>query len=187
MSDVSQSAGLAAGESVERAGSRRRPRTFVVLVDDKPGVLNRIASLFRRRAFNIDSLNVGRTHQPGTSRMTLVVDADDDTALRIEANLYKLVNVQQVHDITYTASVTRNLALIKVQGGAQQRAGVLQICEVFRARVVDVATDSLVVEITGTQDKIDGLVAVLRPFGIVELVQTGAIAMTRGKDELRAP
>jgi len=155
-------------------------RTFVVYVEDLPGVLNRVASLFRRRAYNIDSLNVGRTHEPGISRMTIVTEADDDTAKRIEANLYKLVNVVRVDDITYKPSVTRDLAMIKVNAGPADRAQVLQICEVFRARVVDVAPDSLVVEITGMQDKIDGLLAVLRPFGIAEMVQTGAIAMTRG-------
>ncbi len=157
-------------------------RTFVVYVEDKPGVLNRVASLFRRRAFNIDSLNVGRTHEPGVSRMTIVVEADDDIAMRFEANMYKLVNVLRVEDITFAQSVRRDLALIKVTGDAEARAGILQICEVFRARVVDVAPDSLIVEITGTPDKIDGLVSVLRPFGIVEMVQTGSIAMTRGAE-----
>lgn len=156
------------------------PRTFVVYVEDKPGVLNRIASLFRRRAFNIISLNVGRTHEKGVSRMTIVVEADDDTAHRFEANLYKLVNVLRVHDITGQPSVTRDLALVKVAVTEEQRAHLLQICSVFRARTVDVAPDSLVIEITGTQDKIDGLVSVLRPFGIVEMVQTGTVAMTRG-------
>lgn len=154
--------------------------TIVSYVEDRPGVLNRVASLFRRRAYNIVSLNVGRTHEPGVSRMTIVVDADDDTARRIEANLYKLVNVLRVDDITHKPSVARDLALIKVQFGPEQRTEVLQLCEVFRARVVDVAPDSLVAEITGTQDKIDGLVTVLRPFGITEMVQTGVVAMTRG-------
>ncbi|MCU0692473.1 MAG: acetolactate synthase small subunit [Polyangiaceae bacterium] len=158
-------------------------RTFVVYVEDKPGVLNRVASLFRRRAFNIDSLNVGRTHEPGVSRMTIVVEADDDTAHRFEANLYKLVNVLRVKDVSAAAMVGRNLALIKVGAGAERRAQILQLCDVFRARVVDVAPDSLIVEITGTQDKIDGLVAMMRPFGILELVQTGTIAMTRGKEQ----
>jgi acetolactate synthase-1/3 small subunit len=161
-------------------------RTFAVLVEDVPGVLNRVASLFRRRNFNIVSLNVGRTHQPGVSRMTVVVEADDRTGRLIEANLYKLVNVLAVDDITHRPCVTRDLALIRVNVGPNDRASILQICEVFRARVVDVAQDSLVVEITGAQDKIDGLAALLRPFGITEMVQTGAIAMTRGADESAA-
>ncbi len=157
-------------------------RTFIVYVEDLPGVLNRVASLFRRRGYNIVSLNVGRTHEPGVSRMTIVVEADDDMARRIEANLYKLVNVLRVDDITHEPSVMRDLALIKVRAGADERPKVLQVCEVFRARVVDVAADSLTVEITGTQDKIDGLVAVLRDYGISEMVQSGAIAMTRGAE-----
>ena len=161
---------------------RRILRTLVVYVEDKPGVLNRVASLFRRRAFNIESLNVGRTHEEGVSRMTIVLEGDDAMARRIEANLYKLVNVLRVEDITHSASVIRDLALIKVRADSAKRAGVLQICEVFRARVVDVAPESLMVEITGTQDKIDGLVAVLRPYGIEEMVRTGAVAMTRGAE-----
>lgn len=155
-------------------------RTFVAYVEDRPGVLNRVASLFRRRCYNIDSLNVGRTHQAGVSRMTFRVDADDDTARRIEANLYKMVNVLAVEDITDEQSVSRELALIKVSVGREQRAEVLQLCEVFRARAVDVGPDNLIVEITGTNDKIDGLVAILTPFGISEMVRTGAVAMTRG-------
>jgi acetolactate synthase-1/3 small subunit len=162
----------------------RQLRTFVVLVEDLPGVLNRVASLFRRRAFNIVSLTVGRTHEPGVSRMTIVVEADERTAKRIEANLYKLVNVLAVEDITERPNVTRDLALIRVNAGPAERAHVLQICDVFRARVVDVAPDSLVVEITGTQDKIDGLSSVLAPFGITEMAQTGPVAMTRGESQL---
>ena len=156
------------------------PRTLVAYVEDKPGVLNRVASLFRRRAFNIVSLNVGGTHEQGVSRMTIVVDADEDTARRIVANLYKLVNVLRVDDITGDTSVIRNLALVKVAAGASARAQVLQICDVFRARAIDIAPESLVLEITGTEDKIQGLLQVLEPFGILEVVQTGAVAMTRG-------
>ena len=155
-------------------------RTFVANLEDKPGVLNRVASLFRRRAFNIVSLNVGRTHQPGVSRMTVVVEADDDIARIIEANLYKLVNVLSVEDITQKASVVRDLALIKVRVGPERRAEVLQITEAFRARVVDVTVETLILEITGTQDEIQGLVSVLKQFGIDEMVQSGVLAMTRG-------
>lgn len=155
-------------------------RTFVAYVEDRPGVLNRIASLFRRRNYNIVSLNVGRTHEDGISRMTFQVEADEDQARRIEANLYKMVNVLSVEDITNTKSVIRDLALIKVRVGPERRAEVLQILEVFRAHAVDLGTETLTVEITGKQDKIEGLVATLRPFGIVEMVQTGTVAMTRG-------
>jgi len=155
-------------------------RTFVAYVEDRPGVLNRISSLFRRRNYNIVSLNVGSTNEPGISRMTLRIAADDDMARRIEANLYKMVNVLSVEDITQKPSVSRDLALIKVNVGPEKRAEVLQLCEVFRARAVDVGPETLIVEITGTQDKIDGLSAILAPFGIAEMVQTGAVAMTRG-------
>jgi acetolactate synthase-1/3 small subunit len=154
--------------------------TFVAYVEDQPGVLNRISSLFRRRNFNIISLNVGRAHQPGISRMTFVVEADDAHARRIEANLYKLVNVLSVEDITDKPNIVRDLALIKVNAPPDRRGEIFQLCQVFRARPVDVGPDTLVVEITGTQDKIQGLVTVLEPFGILELVQSGTVAMTRG-------
>jgi acetolactate synthase-1/3 small subunit len=158
----------------------QQTRIFIAHVEDRPGVLNRIASLFRRRAFNIVSLTVGRTHDPGVSKLTVVVDADDDTARRIEANLYKLVNVLEVHDVSNQPAVARELALIKVQADGATRREVLELVEVFRARVVDVSRDTLVVEITGTHDKVDGLVEVLRPYGIIEMVRTGVVAMTRG-------
>jgi acetolactate synthase-1/3 small subunit len=156
-----------------------RLRTFVAYVEDKPGVLNRVSSLFRRRGFNIESLTVGQTDRDGVSRMTVVIHADDDTARRVVANLYKLVNVLRVDELDGGA-VVRDLALIKVRAAQDARTQVLQLCEVFRARVVDVAPDKLIVEITGTQSKIDGFVDVLRPFGLEEMVRTGAIAMTRG-------
>jgi acetolactate synthase-1/3 small subunit len=155
-------------------------RTFVAYVEDQPGVLNRIASLFRRRNFNIVSLNVGRTHEPGISRMTVVVEADDDKARRIEANLYKLVNVLSVEDITKQPNIVRDLALIKVKAPPEKRTEILQLCQVFRARTLDVGADSLVVEITGTQDKIEGLLTILAPFGVLEMVQSGTVAMSRG-------
>ncbi|MEM6961239.1 MAG: acetolactate synthase small subunit [Myxococcota bacterium] len=167
--------------------SQKTERTYVCHVEDKPGVLNRVASLFRRRSFNIVSLNVGRTHEEGVSRMTIVTHADTDTAKRIEANLYKLVNVLRVDEITDMPRVVRNLALIKVMAGPDERAQVLQICEVFRARVVDVAPKCLMLEISGTQEKIEGLISVLEPFGISESVQTGAIAMTRGTEASEKP
>lgn len=155
-------------------------RTFVVYVEDKPGVLTRTASLFRRRAFNIESLNVGKTHRPGVSSLTCVIEADEDTARRIEANLYKLVNVLEVHDITHQARIERELALIKVKAPAAMRSEILQAVEVFGARVVDMAPTSMVVEISGSPDRIAGLQALLDPYGIEEMVQTGSVAMTRG-------
>lgn len=154
--------------------------TLAVYVDDKPGVLNRVASLFRRRAFNIDSLTVGHTDRPGESRMTIVVDTDEAGARRIEANLYKLVNVRRVDNITVAPAVYRDLAMIKVAATAQSRTHIMQLVDVFRARVVDVAPDSLIIEITGTEDKIDGLIEVLRPYRVIEMVRTGCVAMSRG-------
>ena len=124
--------------------------TFVVYVENKPGVLNRVASLFRRRAFNIESLTVGHTDKPGISRMTIVVDTDEQGAKRAEANLYKLVNVLLVNNITGAASVMRDLAMIKVAATPETRSHLLQLVQVFRARVVDVAPESVIVEITGT-------------------------------------
>lgn len=161
-------------------------RTLIVLVEDKPGVLTRVASLFRRRAFNIESLTVGHTEQPGVSRMTIVVDDSRSGAEKIVQHLYKLVNVIQVDDITDSPSVSRDLALIKVQTpSGQVRSEVLQIVDTFRARVVDVALDSLMVEVTGAEDKINGLAEVLRPFGIIEMVRTGRVAMLRGTNGSR--
>ncbi len=156
--------------------------TFIALVENKPGVLNRVASLFRRRNFNIESLAVGRTEKPEISRMTVVVACPngDMDAHKLEANLYKLVNVIDVQDVTHQPSVTRDLALIKVKAGPERRAEVNGLAGIFRARIVDVAADSIIVEITGTEDKVEGLIELLRPIGIVEMVRTGQVAMTRG-------
>jgi acetolactate synthase-1/3 small subunit len=157
-------------------------RTFIVYVEDRPGVLNRVASLFRRRGYNIISLNVGRTHEPGVSRMTMVVEADDDTARIMEANLYKLVNVLAVEDITRVPAVTLNLALIKARVTQVQRAEALDLAERFRARVTDVSADTMMFEITGTQEKITEFAGLLEGYGIAEMVQTGTVSMTRGPE-----
>lgn len=156
-----------------------RLHTFIVHVEDLPGVLNRVTSLFRRRGYNIQSLTVGRTDVSGVSRMTIVMEATDDAALRIEANLYKLVNVLKVEDTTERATCARELALVKVRADAVSRPQVMQVCEVFRARVIDVGPEALICETTGAADKIDGLVEVLSSFGILEMVRTGAVAMVR--------
>jgi acetolactate synthase-1/3 small subunit len=161
--------------------------TFVVYVDNKPGVLNRVASLFRRRAFNIESLTVGHTEQPGVSRMTVVVDTDAYGARRLEANLYKLVPVRRVDDISSTPSIVRDLALIKVAATGQARSHVMQLVDVYRARVVDVSPESIVIEATGTEDKIDSLLEVLRPYGVIEMVRTGRVAMARGNNRAARP
>jgi acetolactate synthase-1/3 small subunit len=157
-----------------------RPHTFVVTVEDQPGVLNRVSSLFRRRGYNIESLTVGHTDQRGVSRMTIVVLTDEPGADRIEANLYKLVNVIAVSNLTATPAVCRDLALIKVTASQTSRPGIVHLVDVFRARIIDLAPDSMTIEITGTEDKIDGLLEVLRPYGILEMARTGRVAMARG-------
>jgi len=162
--------------------SKATLRTFIAYVEDLPGVLNRVTSLFRRRNYNIVSLTVGRTERPNVSRMTVVLEADEDAARRIEANLYKLVNVLFVEDTSTAATMVRELALIKVRADPGNRSEVMRLCEVFRARVVDVGPVALVAEITGTGDKIDGLIDVLRPFEIIEMVRTGAVAMVRSAE-----
>ena len=157
-------------------------RTLIALVEDKPGVLTRVASLFRRRAFNIRSLTVGRTEQRGVSRMTIVVDTDRTDVDKVAQNLLKLVNVIRVEDVTDEPAVTRNLALIKVQVNSGSRSEVMQIVDTFRAREVDVGLDTLMIEVTGTDEKVEGLIEVLRTFGIAEMVRSGRIAMLRGNN-----
>ncbi len=154
-------------------------RTLIALVEDKPGVLNRVASLFRRRAFNIESLTVGHTEQPGVSRMTIVVNTEGTDAQKVAQNLQKLVNVIRVEDVTETPAVMRDLALVKVQTNGN-RSEVLQIVETFRARVVDVSLNSLMIEVTGDEGKVDAITQLLRPYGLKEMVRTGKIAMVRG-------
>jgi acetolactate synthase-1/3 small subunit len=139
-----------------------------------------VSSLFRRRNFNIESLNVGRTENPAVSRMTIVMDSDALDARIVEANLYKLVNVIDVQEVINQHAVTRDLALIKVKANPEQRAEIANLASIFRARIVDVAPDSVIVEITGTEDKIESLIELLRPTGIVEMVRTGQVAMMRG-------
>jgi acetolactate synthase-1/3 small subunit len=158
--------------------------TLIAYVEDVPGVLNRIASLFRRRNFNIDSLTVGRAEQPGVSRLTVVVDATEAGARLVEANLYKLVNVLRVDDLTRKPALMRELGLVKVTVTPDTRTQVLQLVDVFRARVVDVDDQALVIEVTGTPEKIGKFELVLRPYGIVEMVRTGVVAMARGHEPL---
>src|ERR1700728_4251001 len=153
---------------------------FVLYVENQPGVLNRVASLFRRRAYNIESLAVGHTERPGISRMTIVAGISEGAAHRVEANLYKLVNVLSVEDVTHISTIARSLAFIKVAANDESRYRLMEIARVFRARVVDLANESLVIEITGTEDKVDALVGVLRPFGILEMARTGQVVMSRG-------
>ena len=154
--------------------------TFVVYVEDRPGVLNRVSSLFRRRGFNIESLSVGHSETPGVSRMTVVVATDGGGAARIRAHLWKVVHVVRVEDISEQPAIVRELALIKLAVDHENRAAVMQLAHVFHARVVDVAVDSLVIEICAPEDKVSRLMDVLRPYGILETVRTGRVAMARG-------
>lgn len=155
--------------------------TLIALVEDKPGVLNRVASLFRRRNFNIASLNVGRTERTDISRMTIVMEGTSNVdAQKAEANLYKLVNVIDVQDATNQPAVSRDLALIKVKASPEKRGEIASLASIFRAKIVDVAPDSVIVEITGTEDKIESLLELLRPIGILEMVRTGQVVMMRG-------
>jgi acetolactate synthase I/III small subunit len=154
--------------------------TIVVYVENKPGVLSRVVSLFRRRAFNIDSLTVGRTEKPEVSRMTIVTEADEDQARRIVANVYKLVNVLLVDDVTHHPALLRDLALVKVAATRETRSQVLELATVFKARVLDIASDSITVEMTGGEEKVDRLLELLHPFGLLEVVRTGIVAMRRG-------
>ena len=161
--------------------------TFIVHVEDQPGVLTRVASLIRRRGFNIESLTVGHTERDGVSRMTIVMDSDERAVPRIEAHLYKLVNVISVENVTPHPSVFRDLAMIKVAARESSRGAIMQLVDVFRARVVDVSPESLIIEITGTDDKIDGLVEMLKPYGLLEMARTGRVAMARGTAVVPAP
>jgi acetolactate synthase-1/3 small subunit len=154
--------------------------TFVVYVENKPGVLSRVVSLFRRRAFNIDSLTVGRTEKPDVSRMTIVVDADQDQAQRIVANIYKLLNVLLVDDISGQPALLRDLSLIKVGAAGEARSQVLELATVFKARVLDIASESITLELTGGEEKVDRFLELLNPFGLMEVVRTGIVAMRRG-------
>lgn len=154
--------------------------TLVALVENKPGVLNRVVSLFRRRNFNISSLTVGETEQPDVSRMTIVVDADRTSTGQVEKNLYKLVSVLDVRDVTNERTVMRDLALIKVGANSQTRTDIMQFTDAYRGRVVDVSPDTLVIEISGDEDKISAFVDLMRPFQIKEMVRTGVVAMVRG-------
>ena len=154
--------------------------TVAALVEDRPGVLNRVASRFRRRGFNIDSLAVGTTEEQGISRMTIVVDGDDGIVEQVEKQLYKLIDVVKVTDLTSEEAVVRELALIKVNVRPEQRREVLDLIEIFRAQAVDVSPSSLVIQFVADGDALDALLQNLRPYGVRELVRTGSIAIARG-------
>ena len=159
---------------------QRMMHTLVARVQDQPGVLNRVASLFRRRAFNIASLTVGGSETPEFSRMTIVVDTAKAPAHLVAQHLRKLVPVVEVTDVTHVPTVDRDLALIRVKCTPAERGELSSLVDIFRGRIVDVGSDSVIVEVTGDVDKVDDLVELLRPRGIFEMVRTGKVALVRG-------
>jgi acetolactate synthase-1/3 small subunit len=168
---------------IDRIEARQNPtkHTLVALVENKPGVLNRVASLFRRRNFNIESLAVGMTDDPSVSRMTIVIDASKTNAALVERNLQKVVNVIDVYDLTSGLSVTVELSLIKVAvEDSQKRGEVKNLADMFGGRIVDVSPKSMILELTGDETKTDAALKVLADYGVLEVVRTGKVAMARG-------
>ncbi|MEK6536419.1 MAG: acetolactate synthase small subunit [Actinomycetota bacterium] len=155
--------------------------TLSVLVENKPGVLARVAGLFSRRGFNIDSLAVGITENPDVSRMTITVDAEEHPIEQVTKQLHKLINVIKITDLDAEKTVARELALLKVKSDAKTRAEVMQLAKIFRARILDVSRKTITIEITGTHEKIEALEQLLQPHGVVEIVRTGRIAIERGE------
>jgi len=155
-------------------------RTLVALMEDKPGVLSNVSNLFRRRNYNIESLTVGHSETPGLSRMTVVVYANDAVVEQVIKQLYKLISVTKVTDISDDAAVIRELALIKVYATSGTRGEIKQLVDIFRAQIIDVSPESMTIQITGTEDKVESLINMLRPFGLKGLSRTGRVAMTRG-------
>ncbi len=156
--------------------------TLIALMEDKPGVLSRVSSLFRRRNYNIESLAVGHSETPDISRMTIVVDGDNRVVEQVVKQLAKLINVTQVVDVSDKPSVIRELALIKVKAGPGTRSEIIELANVFRGRIVDVGPDSMTVEITGPEERVQSLIRLLESYGIEELARTGRVAMVRSSN-----
>jgi acetolactate synthase-1/3 small subunit len=159
--------------------------TLVAWMRDKPGVLNRVAGMLRRRNFNIDSLQVGHSETPGISRMTFVVDGDAHMVDQVTKQMRKVVDVTRIEDISDRPCVTRELALIRVQTNAENRSEIIQLVNIYRGEIIDVALDSMVVQIAGSEDRVDALIDLLANFTIMEMVRTGRVAMVRGMTERR--
>ena len=172
-------------DELEAAGGIRTGRKHVlsILAENKPGVLSRIAGLFARRGFNIDTLTVGPTDDPAISRFTLTVDGALHPIDQVTKQLHKLVNVIKIRDLEPEETLARDLALFKVAADGSARGEVMQIVDIFRAKIVDVTKRSVVVEVTGTKDKIDAFEQMIRPFGLIEMARTGEIAIARGRGE----
>jgi acetolactate synthase-1/3 small subunit len=172
-------------EDLEAAGALRTGRKHIlsILVENRPGVLTRIAGLFARRGFNIDTLSVGPTDDTQISRITITLDGANHPIDQVTKQLHKLVNVLKIRDLEPSETVARELALFKVAVEGPGRAEVLQLAEIFRGKIVDVGRRSVIVEITGTNDKIEAFEGMVRPFGLVEMMRTGEIAISRGRAE----
>lgn len=160
-------------------------RVLSILVKNNPGVLNRIAGLFSRRGYNIDSLSVGKTEDENLSRMTVVVYANYDMTLQIKNQVNKLQEVIKVEDLKPLESVFRELVLLKIDSNNKNRSSIIEIANIFRANIIDISTDSLTVEITGDESKIEAIIKMLNPFGLKEIIRTGLIALHRGEKELK--
>lgn len=161
--------------------------TVSVLVENRAGVLARVAGLFRRRGFNIESLAVGPTEDPTISRMTIAIDTDEFTVEQVIRQLDKLIEVLSVEKLHPAETISRELALIKVQAGPAQRAAIIQIVDVFRANVIDVGKETLIVEVTGEEDKVNALLELLQDYGIKEIARTGTVALSRGPKCIAKP
>jgi acetolactate synthase-1/3 small subunit len=172
-------------DELEAAGSFRSGRKHIVsiLVENKPGVLTRITGLFARRGFNIQTLAVGPTEEDTVSRVTLTLDGAVHSIDQVTKQLHKLINVLKIRDLDPSETLARELALFKISADGASRAEVMQVCEIFRAKIVDVSKRSIVAEVTGTQEKIDAFERLVRPFGLVEMARTGEIAISRGRTE----
>jgi acetolactate synthase-1/3 small subunit len=172
-------------QDLEASGSVRTGRKHVlsILVENKPGVLTRITSLFARRGFNIDTLSVGPTDDENVSRITITLDGGNHPIDQVTKQLHKLINVLKIRDLEPAEAVSRELAMFKVAADAGGRAEIMQLCEIFRGKVIDVTKRSVVVEITGTVDKIEAFERNVRPFGLIEMMRTGEIAISRGRGE----
>ncbi len=172
-------------DELEAAGNLRSGRKHVlsILVENKPGVLTRITGLFARRGFNIDTLAVGPTDDDNVSRITLTLDGAVHPIDQVTKQLHKLVNVLKIRDLEPDETLARELALFKVSADGTARAEVMQICEIFRAKIVDVSKRSVTIEVTGTHDKVEAFERLIRPFGLIEMARTGEIAISRGRSE----
>jgi len=172
-------------EALEASGSGRTGRKHIlsVLVENRPGVLTRIAGLFARRGFNIDTLSVGPTDDEHLSRITITLDGATHPIDQVTKQLHKLINVLKIRDLEPSETVARELALFKVSADGPQRAEIMQICEIFRGKVVDVSKRAVIVEITGTTEKVEAFERMVRPFGLIEMMRTGEIAIARGRGE----